>query len=344
MGFIITHSPNLTSNAVKTNADIPANSADMVILTGNQIECKNIRNSDIKAILNENTNALSALNKSNNINKFSNFKPGELSITAEAFTYKKDTSPYKMSDWAGYNHNASGPLIVDQNIEVELNSKTATTTRDITINVGEFDFINKNIDGQGVYDYIYAELWNDTTSTLVRSIHQQMTSGSAAQTVNTGSIGLGGNRTRDYYMLIWLSTDTPNGVEKVAIPTDNRVDISVIHGLGEIAVVTMLSPPAEIASVEFQNATMSNTGSKDWSFEVRFRDSSNFVAEVIDFNLRALYTDENDVSRSEIVHAGKVITGANYVEVAHSDTNGSSLSYNVKAASNVTMRFENITT
>ena len=92
-----------TSADIKNRAEIPAQ-ADMTI-SGSNVDCVNIKDSDIKNVLGESVTGVGALCISPLVNKWSGFGPTEWYVNAGSFSNRIKT-PYSMSNWAGYNHGA----------------------------------------------------------------------------------------------------------------------------------------------------------------------------------------------------------------------------------------------
>lgn len=103
MGKILLAYGGFTSADIKTRAEIPLQ-ADMTI-SGSNVDCVNIKDSDIKNVLGESVTGVGALCISPLVNKWSGFGPTEWYVNAGSFLNRIKT-PYSMGNWAGYNHGA----------------------------------------------------------------------------------------------------------------------------------------------------------------------------------------------------------------------------------------------
>ena len=99
---------------IKNRADIPSSSD--INISGSNINCDNIKLSDVKSTIGETTNSLSNLCGSSLVNKYSGFSPIEWYAVSNTF-YSRAKTPYLFGNWAGYDKDASAPYITDRTTE-----------------------------------------------------------------------------------------------------------------------------------------------------------------------------------------------------------------------------------
>ena len=108
MGKIISAYSGFTAIQIKERASIPAQ--DDMTIDGDNIDCINISISGIHNAIQSSQYALSSLNTSPRVNKWSCFGPTEFYADAGVCLNRAKT-PYTMGCWAGYNHNAVAPYL-----------------------------------------------------------------------------------------------------------------------------------------------------------------------------------------------------------------------------------------
>jgi len=105
MGKIITAYGGFSATDIKNRADIPAQT-DMTV-SGSNIDCVNIKATDVKTVLGESVTGVGALCSSANVNKWSNFGPTEWYIPATGSDITNRVKvPYMLGSFACYNHDA----------------------------------------------------------------------------------------------------------------------------------------------------------------------------------------------------------------------------------------------
>lgn len=125
------------------------------LTSGREYDATDIKMSEVRNVLGASSYSLKTLCLSTQINEWAAFKPTRLThpsgmtISSSEFVYQKpnDTSGYKLGDFAGYNHQAPTPDVIegDSAIEYVADGTTATTT--IIITLPEWDVRDFAVDG-----------------------------------------------------------------------------------------------------------------------------------------------------------------------------------------------------
>ncbi|MFP4365518.1 MAG: hypothetical protein ACLFQA_00355 [Bacteroidales bacterium] len=168
-GYVVNNSQNIGTMNVISDRDYEGFDAKM---------------SEVKAKISETTYSLAALNQSANINKWAAFKPTSnsrddgmhlIGSIPKDFAYQTRTSPYRLGDWIGYNHNASTPGF--QDIQAGTNSTIhsgdvlfmtfAETDFEIVIRLPEWD-VRGFADGAREIDRFWVKIYLDGTLIAVQ--------------------------------------------------------------------------------------------------------------------------------------------------------------------------------
>lgn len=79
---------------------------------GSYVDFTNMTTSKIRSVLGESSNSVSVLAKSSKVNRWSKFSPRSVTVSGGQIT-TTISAPYKMGEFAGYNHGARTPSVSD---------------------------------------------------------------------------------------------------------------------------------------------------------------------------------------------------------------------------------------
>jgi hypothetical protein len=153
MGKIISKYRGYTATQIKSRADVPIQ--DDMVISGNNVDCKNVSISQVRDVLNAPITSLLALCAHPNVNPWSGFGPTVRSVANQQLI-NTPPSVGRLGDFAGYNHDAilpgwrgaepAGDLWVELGDTAEFNAD---------VNVGEIRW--SEIGAIGVCHAIYYE-------------------------------------------------------------------------------------------------------------------------------------------------------------------------------------------
>jgi len=119
MGKILEMPSWINSYSFKSSVSIPTNNNDVVVVDAAHLDVSNIAVSDIKNFLGSSSTSVGGLCQMTNINQFARFRPDE-------------NPPFRLGDFAGYNHNALPPSSIV--------GMTTTTGKSYESSTGLFPF------------------------------------------------------------------------------------------------------------------------------------------------------------------------------------------------------------
>lgn len=129
---------NLTPENNLTPQEVIANSSDTCdyAVNGSMVACTNVKLTRIKSVLGSIFNNLGSLCADSNVNKYSGYGPIEWNY-AGGFITNSVTSPYRMSSFCGYNHNAIVPKVIVNSQTVAWNQGNTYVSMSGHFNLGE---------------------------------------------------------------------------------------------------------------------------------------------------------------------------------------------------------------
>ena len=163
-----------SSADIKNRADIPAQ-ADMTI-SGSNVDCVNIKDSDIKNVLGESVTSVGALCTSPLVNKWSGFGPTTFNTTGNIVTPVVN-APYTMGCFAGYNKEAISPYFYFPTAILSYGSSFAGTSINISsfINLGEVQWPNIWPNGSWFILADGTKVANFTTTNVIGNAEKNIT-------------------------------------------------------------------------------------------------------------------------------------------------------------------------
>lgn len=156
MGKILNTYGSFTAAQLKSRSSIPQQSS--IVVNAGNIDCSNIIITDVKNVIGHSNANLGSLSESENVNKYSYFGPYSWSILSNNFTYNLKY-PYKLGNFAGYNHNATIPSITAKNTNGMVTDFPATFNVTAFFQAGELDY--SNIDSN--IQYLWLKVYDDLT-------------------------------------------------------------------------------------------------------------------------------------------------------------------------------------
>jgi hypothetical protein len=242
MGKTLTKIHQITASQIISRSDVGA-IADNAngTLTATDVTVTAVQNA-----LGETSTSVSTLCTSANINKWANFSPYSLGYdsTNEVFTHIAPSAPYKLGDFAGYNHQAETLKGESTDESKYLTTLTGTTGLNSKFELGEYDYTNKQVSGNWM-NYMWVKATN------------------AAGSVYSASKAIQADVRRDFVVL--------DGIE-YTIPKKGSTTISVEIFMGHSTMalakvpvnqtwkLTLMDGNPYFATPIFDKATASGTG------------------------------------------------------------------------------------
>ena len=137
MGKIISAYGGFSSSDIKSRANIPAQT-DMTI-SGSNVDCVNIRDTDVKNILGESVTGVGALCSSSKVNIWSWFSPRYWSHNGTDFINNL-IMPYSLGSFSGYNHYANHPFWTTKDTVITHYEGNNSVQINSYIMLGEIDY------------------------------------------------------------------------------------------------------------------------------------------------------------------------------------------------------------
>lgn len=131
--------------SVFTATDIYSRSSATGTMTNQStyVDFTDITVSNVKTILSETSTSISDLCTSGNINVWSKFSPKTLLISSNQIATTV-SAPYKLGDFAGYNHNAITPYVSDY-ADTVYGTANQSVTYPLELAIGELDYTDIGI-------------------------------------------------------------------------------------------------------------------------------------------------------------------------------------------------------
>lgn len=224
-----------TSADLKARAEIPAQT-DMTI-SGSNVDCVNIKDSDIKNVLGESVTGVGALCISPLVNKWSGFGPWEYYNVSGVLT-TRIVPPYSLGIFAGYHHGAIVPYMQPVSAIVLDSSYNAVAyNATIKINLGELNWSKFG------YDYCYILVDGVVNSSFALTAYTGNTLKDVVIALTTPVQGYD----RNYAVTIWMGND----IQK----TSNLTQVSgvfniTVQRLPEFTSHTVVNSAANKSAIE----------------------------------------------------------------------------------------------
>lgn len=171
MGKVRTKYRGFTPTMMKAKADVPATATDITVNT-NDIDCVNIKMSDVKTVLGASTWSLYDLCRHANVNRWSGWGPIKREVVGGVLTNRVPTNAegYSLGSFAGYNHGAPTPayysITHDDDQDVDAGS---LATFSVILTLGEARLVDDDIIGVSDTDRgIALTVWDGGGNILTR--------------------------------------------------------------------------------------------------------------------------------------------------------------------------------
>lgn len=140
MSKIISAYGQYTAAAIKAKATIP-NQSSMVV-SGSDVQCTDISIAGVHNGIQSSCLHLYGLCTSPRVNKWSNFSSREWYIDASYYLQNRPKTPYKLADFAGYNHSAVEAKILYNNStkNAQITPISNTFSVQVALNSGEINW------------------------------------------------------------------------------------------------------------------------------------------------------------------------------------------------------------
>jgi len=296
MGKVINFIDSQRKNYILTNSDI----GDAVSISTSELDISNINIGNVKTVLSEDNYNLSELCTSPNVNKWAWKKPGILN-SMDSFNLVV-TPPYKLGDFAGYNHHAYTPYITIS----PLNYPFSANGQVLPIVVG-VDLSETDLTEDGNITHLYAKI--DST---YYSLELEPTMFQRDIQFNYTTVG-----TSSYSKTVYLFLGWEGNKEKIPFPTPSvilNLNYSPQAQLGNVLINTTGLDLNYNYSAFIINKTL--TGA-NYSFQIRVQRSNQDTTEY--------YNDYWNVK--ELLNNNQVQTNVNINSTAGYTTISGTLPY-----------------